>query len=322
MVNLTKQMFDIKRRRPIWFDLMASSNKDKIQHVQESLTNDIKNALLTILEKAVIPPKDKDTDDRFNEIRTTFESDVRNGQFHGMYHPASAIAITFAPDTVEKIDYETLDSANVPFWSRSGGTRERSGRSISAITQSPLQGIFINRHGQSSRIATPARNSAEQNFHNDQCPAKEVVCSVTEATTEGVVLGVDVSLLGSEFHPRDEPKIVPSIAYEREIITSVLDYASYLHKLQISRPWRLGISILNVRGFQMSCANRFRDDLRPCSSENISVDPIIIHNDDDLRSFEAVGCKLKNAFDFIWREFGGKYSVNYDSAGNWTSRQS
>jgi hypothetical protein len=48
-----EQMFDIKRRQPIRFDLPENADKSAIQRVQESVTEDIRTALQTILAKAM-----------------------------------------------------------------------------------------------------------------------------------------------------------------------------------------------------------------------------------------------------------------------------
>ena len=110
------QMFDVKRRHAIRYSLPADSDKAAIERVQESLTKDIKDALLTILKEVVFPRKGKAATERFDEIRTKFESDVREGRFHRLHHPSPAVAITLVPDAVTKISYQVLDSTNVPFF--------------------------------------------------------------------------------------------------------------------------------------------------------------------------------------------------------------
>jgi hypothetical protein len=292
--NPDEQMFDVKRRHPIRYNLSAGTTS-AVQRVQESLTKDIKSALLTILDKVVVFQKGEIAAERFNGIRTKFESDVRNGQFHGLYHPSNTIAITLVPDVVRAVDYQAIDSANVPFWSRGGGTRERGGRSI--------------------RTVALARASMDSN-------APSVRCSITEVTVEGIVLGADVITLCSQFHPSHaQQNIVPAIAFEEDIIITLYSYAKFLRELDIAMPWRVGISLLGVHGFEMTARPGFRDIPGPYKGKDVVADMVIVRNNDEVSSPKGVGRKLKNTFDYIWREFGHKCSMNYDNEGNWSPRR-
>ena len=144
-----EQMFDVKRRRPVLYDLPEDSDKVKIERVKKSLTNDIKDILTVMLGEAVFPDRDKAALERFIEIRNRFEDSVRDGKFHELYHEnASAIAITVVPDAVQHIDYEKLDSQTIPFFGSGGGeSRQRRGKSVLAVELVP------NPENQTSRVS-------------------------------------------------------------------------------------------------------------------------------------------------------------------------
>ncbi len=103
------QMFDVKRRHAIRYNLPADADKTAIGHVRKSLANDIKDALLTILKKVTFPKKGKPAEERFKEIRAKFESDIREQKFHDLHRARGVIAISLVPTNHVQVPYSRLN---------------------------------------------------------------------------------------------------------------------------------------------------------------------------------------------------------------------
>lgn len=286
-----EQMFDIKRRRPICYELPQDSGKDEIQRARKSLGKHIEAALRTILGEAVLPGKGEIGAQRFQEIRDQFEASVRDGSFHGIYHDCGAIAICLAPDVSASLDYSTLREQHLPPLGCSSWNFEPRGKSVLSV----------------HKCKDPSDPTGEH-----------IRCSITEVSVEGIILGADTFALNPAMHPHAEHlgEIIPSMAFERAVVQSVSRYAEALHRLDVSLPWRLGVSLLGIRGHQMLASQvdmgRVLDD-----KDNLTADPILICDFEDVNGSKSVARFLRRCFDYFWRECGFGGSWNYGPEGNW-----
>ena len=128
----------------------------------------------------------------------------------------------------------------------------------------------------------------------------------------GIIEAVDCECLTTLEPPQQAPhRPIPSIAYERDIISAVGNYTELLRKCEMPTPVLVGLSILNVRGFHMGTGG-FYD-----VGSTIDRDHLILPNglteslDFDVASF------LRPCFDQIWNAGGYDRSMNYDEKGNW-----
>jgi hypothetical protein len=113
--------------------------------------------------------------------------------------------------------------------------------------------------------------------------------------------------------------ILPSTAYEREIIDYLRELKRTFAALEINGPIILLYSLLNVKGAQLGVANSFWLDegtgifdrnqilLPDVFIENVSVDE---------------GVYLRPLFNLVWNSAGYKESLNYDQrTGIWSGMQ-
>jgi hypothetical protein len=161
-------------------------------------------------------------------------------------------------------------------------------------------------------------------------PGERGPYTVAELTQWGTIKAADSKLLEKERYfdarlPEGAQGYIPSIAFEREIILSVHRYLNFLMSIDVAAPWRVGLSLLNIRGYVMAVSPRLYTSRmygRILAVDGIYVDFVEFANRREIETHEVVARKLKDAFDFIWREFNFPKSLNYDDDGNWSeSRQ-
>jgi len=290
-----EQMFDIKRRHPIKYNLPEGSDNTAIARIQKQLTADIKDALVTILRQVVFPERGKASIDRFNEIRTQFESSVRKGEFHGLSHSPGMIAITIVPDKNARLKYEDIEKRKFPPFFFERWHQEPSGKSVLYVWETPK-----------------SDNSHSERF------------SITEVNQEGIVLAADSFFIMKSSESTGGNLYIPNIPeFGNLIVKSVHDYLKELHQMDIKDPWKLGISLLEVRGCRMlhqQQGNWERYGVRNlCMKDDIIADCVEINSFDQIDSLQKTGLFLKDTFDYIWREFGFPQSLNHYENGNWIS---
>jgi hypothetical protein len=286
-----EQMFDIKRRHPIKYKVPEDSDNTTINQAKSILIKDLKDASITILQQAVFPEKYKTTIDRFNEVRTQFETLVRDGKFNGLFHCPCAMTITIVPDIIKPLDFSKLRHQihNFPPLGVSSWNQEIRGKSILSVWD-----LDIPNH-------------------------RRERLSVTEVTLDGIVFGTDV-LLFYHYPFQDFPNhdnFVPSEAFENNIVRAIVYYSKGLDVLGVRPPLHLGISLLGIRNFYMYVNGLPQRDRNSCNTDDIICDPLIVHKNEDVGDFKSAGRFLKDTFDYIWREFGLYGSRNYDNKNNW-----
>ena len=128
----------------------------------------------------------------------------------------------------------------------------------------------------------------------------------------GVVEAVDCERLAPVAPPRQRPdRYIPSTAYERDIIRAVDDYTKFYRKYEMPTPVLVGVSVLNVKGFNMGTGRI--DDV----GSRIDRDHLILPDRlADSLDFDAASF-LRPCFDQIWNACGYERSLNYDEKGNW-----
>lgn len=111
---------------------------------------------------------------------------------------------------------------------------------------------------------------------------------------------------------------VPSIAYERELVSSIHQYLTSFAQLGVSPPFVVNCALLNVRGYFMYVDPvRFSNYGRVLQQDDILPPSVKFTSEKEFTSSEDVARGLRPCFDFIWREFGFKRSFNYTEDGNW-----
>jgi hypothetical protein len=135
--------------------------------------------------------------------------------------------------------------------------------------------------------------------------------SYVQLFRNGIIEAVEGRMLKTEGEP--EQKIIPSIAYEREIIPALNGYRDFYKEYGMPTPIIIGLSLLNVRGFHMYVGpSRWNDSARLIDRDHLILPDRFAESYD----FEAADF-LRPCFDQIWNACGWSRDINYDDEGNW-----
>jgi hypothetical protein len=235
--------------------------------------------------------------DRFEQVqreRSAFETTAKSGQFYDLKIEGGVIAISIIPRF----------PAVIPIFSN----RENLVTSIPPIYCS---GWDIHYHQNS--VTTIGRFPSDKKAH-----------AVTELIESGSILAAESFMLSSQrkaysSHPTLE-RYIPSVAFEREIISSTSRYLTALQGLGVPLPWYVGVSLLNIRGYSMY-ADPWQSGViaRATNSDDICARSIEVQGGQVPTAPLDVAKMLKPAFDEIWRAFNFPQSLNYNE-GEWTPR--
>lgn len=137
--------------------------------------------------------------------------------------------------------------------------------------------------------------------------------SYVQLFRNGIIEAVEGLLL----EPHEGTLLIPSIAYEREMIASLADYLSTLQTLNVEPPIFVFVDMLGVKGYSMSdSGGRFWGRDRHTIDRDALLLPEIIVDSYDV-SAEQI---LRPCFDSIWNACGLPRSLNYNDAGEWAPK--
>lgn len=137
--------------------------------------------------------------------------------------------------------------------------------------------------------------------------------SYVQLFRNGIIEAVEGLLL----EPHKGQLIIPSIAYEQELIKSLNAYFSLLKTLDVELPIFVFLTLLGVKGYSMS-VDRFKFPTRRSHTidRDILLLPEIIIESYDVSAEK----KLRPMFDSIWNACGFPRSLNYNDKGEWAPR--
>lgn len=134
--------------------------------------------------------------------------------------------------------------------------------------------------------------------------------SYVQLFRNGIIEAVEGLLL----RPRTEKLIIPSIAYEKELIISLTCYLSILETVNVEPPIFVFISLLGVKGYSMS-VDRWKYDIDEVYTidRDVLLLPEIVIERYGVRAQDI----LRPCFDSIWNACGFPSSFNYNADGEW-----
>ena len=136
--------------------------------------------------------------------------------------------------------------------------------------------------------------------------------SYVQLFRNGIIEAVEGLLL----EPYEGQLIIPSIAYEQELIRSLTDYLSVLKTLNVEPPIFIFLTLLGVKGYSMAVSRRFPFAKGHTIDRDILQLPEIIIESYDVRADKV----LKPCFDSIWNACGFPKSFNYNENGEWAPK--
>lgn len=137
--------------------------------------------------------------------------------------------------------------------------------------------------------------------------------SYVQLFKNGIIEAVEGSLLEPSYNGN---LVIPSVAYEEELISSVKEYLAVLELLGIDLPLFLFLSLLGVKGYSMAVNPR---RVRVYKVYKIDRD-ILLLPEIVIENYDVVAKDvLRPCFDSIWNACGFPRSLNYDDDGKWVA---
>jgi len=134
--------------------------------------------------------------------------------------------------------------------------------------------------------------------------------SYVQLFRNGIIEAVEGLLL----EPHETGLFIPSIAYEKELITSLAEYLSVLKALNVEPPIFIFLTLLGIKGYTMAI-----DTWRYWVHERHTIDrDVLTLPEVMIESFdEATEKMLKPCFDSIWNACGFAEDFYYNDEGKW-----
>ncbi|MFQ6119014.1 MAG: helix-turn-helix domain-containing protein [Methanosarcinales archaeon] len=134
-------------------------------------------------------------------------------------------------------------------------------------------------------------------------------CSYVQLFKNGNIEAVESYML----RPYNNRLLIPSILFEKELITSLKNYISILKSLTVEPPIFVFLTLTGVKGYRME-TNRIDAFVKhyPIDRDILILPETTIEDYNDTP--EVV---LKPCFDTIWNACGFPRSLNYNEKGEW-----
>ena len=127
-----------------------------------------------------------------------------------------------------------------------------------------------------------------------------------------MIKAVRANLLGSSNPLNPQPDMIPSLAYEKAVVTYLphcFEIMRRMRRLGCSPPVLVGITLIGVRGMTLAGA------ITAIDRDIIMLPDIVM---EDLSA--SAGSFLKSTLDLVWNACGQTSSPYFDAAGNWKGR--
>lgn len=126
--------------------------------------------------------------------------------------------------------------------------------------------------------------------------------------------GIVEAVEGAILMPQNDELLIPSVAYERELIQSLPQYLSILKTLGVELPIFIFLTLVGVKGYLMIVDRR---RFWPFKTDTIDRDVLMLP-EVVIESYD-VNAKvvLRPCFDSIWNACGYPRSLNYNDDGEW-----
>lgn len=148
-------------------------------------------------------------------------------------------------------------------------------------------------------------------------PDAELAHGYVQFQRNGIIESVDNGML----NPRGNRKIIPSVKIEQDIIIHSYEYLEAQKAIGVAPPIVLTISLLGVRGFELSVSGAYSrpDHGGTIEQEDIFLPELIIENYPENPT--ELSRLLQPIFNTMWNAAGWPRSINYSSEGNWLGRR-
>lgn len=258
---------------------------------------EIRTAIDRIQHEVIRETKDRNSpESRTRSALEDLMQQVRDGQFEGVSYQQGMLGIVVLP--------ANLPAAELPLFNKENQIR---------LKLRPLysSGWDHRRHGTS--FVTFSK-------------WEDTVDAASEINMGGLIraVGHEVITVNRKYFENDSiPEnmhVIPSIAFENNIVEAIHDYIGLLIEFGLPGPWMVGISLFNLGTSVLYVGPRFSFDGRPYTGDDITPPVLQVPADTNINNPQSVAQVLRPLFDFIWREHNFPHSLNYSFDGKWTGR--
>ena len=149
--------------------------------------------------------------------------------------------------------------------------------------------------------------------------------AVTEITLEGIINAAGHRVICVDPGSLDESvskdvQIIPSMAFERNIIDAVSSYTQALSDFGADGPWLVALGFINMSKSRLYVGIRYGFGGREYQGSQILPQPVEISKHISLQDHQLVAKALRPIFDFIWRDYNFPGSLNFDQSGEWVGQ--
>lgn len=189
---------------------------------------------------------------------------------------------------------------------------------IPIISFSPAQSYDIGKIASHPASMPPIRSGGWSNRYNldgfltYSGGREEKSHSYVQLFRNGIIEAAEGLLL----RPREE-LIIPSIAYEQALISSLTDYISILKTLNVEPPIFVFLALLGVKGYSLGVDTwkYVIDEIHTIERDILLLPEVVIE------SYDVSADKvLRPCFDSIWNACGFPRALYYNDEGEWVPR--
>lgn len=230
------QVFDIKRRWALRYNLPCGADAAAQESARSQLTKKIAEALQTVLEKNPSRKRVQTSAMRFQQIRETFESAVTDGGFHDLKPDKAVLAVCLVPERGRGLDLNSIHGMLPPLLETTGDYEPET-----------------DRHTEISLAEGPSWKS------------------VLDIDRQGTIRAASTLAIKGDAPPKllrltGTERCIRSGPLQKTLVHSLRLWAEVLRQSGVAGPFRLGVSLLAVEGwdlllFDREPCNRCRDSL-------------------------------------------------------------
>lgn len=283
-----EQVFDIKRRACIAYDVAQDAPRKELAKKRDALSRQLEEVIRLTLNEVIAKRRKEVTqlEQRdFERIRSEHANLLLQGRFHGFSRlPATSIVI--------------------------------QGRSQSEVEFPAL-------HAQLQSIGLNPDTQANSLSWGDDTETAEITLSglITDA------YGGDYQSFKNQYRftkagRHDSSGSTPSFIYaasvQKNIVRRVHRYCQLLDSMQVTPPWTVGVSLVGAQGFRL--VSEAEESPRTCDEEIIHLAPSTIAGASDAADTNSTARQLRRALDELCRHFGWHDNYWFDSNGNFNVR--
>ena len=328
-----KLPFDLRNRRwPLQYELQKDADQISRSTQKERLTKAIQSSIESIANLRV-REKGRSLDQRFESLEKALSE--LSGSFVDVARKVEVLAQASStthvhPDNsalrCDQLRRELIERVNTGGFERIESNRAAITLTIcSAVPRKPLQ-IFDHEDMLKTRLKPLYTSAWNHARYGDRFVTYSQYDGKTENATEidcsGVIQAVDCWMISLGRHPLEEAvsssiRSIPSVAFEKTIISGIQNYLIALRELGADGPWDTAIGLIGLGESILAVAPHLAFDGRVFKGDAILPPSVTLSPDIDPTDPQAIAHVLRTAFDHIWREYNYPRSLNYNQSGDW-----